>query len=200
VAVTASLSTAPSPPPPSALAQRVFSCSQGALNAFAYGLSPGVREALRDDLARLLPCCVRPRQRSAMQQLMEGRGGGAGLATPLPPALEGGSAASGGTGGVGTGGVAFATPLYGRGGGGGKQHLLSRYAGADEDDDGSGDDVDIDGAPAAGILMTPLGLGRAAGAGRGLGGAPPPPPPPAPAAPAEAARSAFASPAVDYTV
>lgn len=43
------------------LFHRIFSSSQGFLNAIAYGLSRGVREAIVADLARIFPCCCATR-------------------------------------------------------------------------------------------------------------------------------------------
>jgi hypothetical protein len=129
------------------LVQRVFSCSQGALNAFAYGLSPGVREAIIEEAATLMPCCCRRRLPTAAQQLVDGSfaHSDAGIATPLPPASSAASLNSAPISPSSAGAASFS--VRGQGGKQGNQSrsLLSRFGGADEDDE-----------EGEGILMTPL--------------------------------------------
>jgi hypothetical protein len=69
--------------------QRIFSCAQGSLNAFAYGYSQGVREALWTSMAKVFPCI---RDDTSMAVLVRGQGGKKAVAkSVLDPAaaLEG---------------------------------------------------------------------------------------------------------------
>lgn len=84
---------------------------QGTLNAFAYGFSTGVRDAIRNVAARYLPC-IKDTQSLAVQSLMDSSAphlpGGVHV-TPSPLGGATGGTGSGGTGGAsGTGGSGIA--------------------------------------------------------------------------------------------
>jgi cAMP receptor-like G-protein coupled receptor len=126
--------------------QRAFSSSQGLLNALAYGFSNGVRESLRDELARCCPGIVSkaPDPLDANVGAAGRRGDGeesgnldmaGGPATGHAAAAAGGAALWGGTAGLlATGGAA--------GLGGRRDESSGRrlHGGAGDD----GDDADVD--------------------------------------------------------
>lgn len=65
------------------MTEQFFASLQGFLNALAYGLSGGVREAIRKDLGRIFPCCLDPESR-----LMRASAGSAAAAARSPGRLE----------------------------------------------------------------------------------------------------------------
>lgn len=84
--------------------QRVSSSSQGALNAFAYGLTPGIREALYNALVSSCPACLGLKARGGGSGGSPTRGGGGEPGSPGGIRLHRPWSAGPGSGGHGTGG------------------------------------------------------------------------------------------------
>ena len=95
--------------------QRVSSSSQGALNAFAYGLTPGIREELYKAVVSSCPACLGLKARGGGSSGSPARGGGGEPGSPgglrlHRPWSAGHGTGHGGSAGGGTVAAAHASP------------------------------------------------------------------------------------------
>ncbi len=148
------------------LLQKLFSSSQGFLNALAYGFSAGVQEAVSADIALLCPCLVggggaEPLPSPAGPRGFRGGGGGAGagagqsrLERDLSRMDSGPSIGGAHSGGAGAGGGAGDLDAYGRDGTSSSGDLVGAYGVEIAYDDES--QLELGAAAVSGVTVNPV--------------------------------------------